>query len=457
MPAQIGTLQRLASDDLFAPMTELPSLGGSGPFVINLSSSAVPISLPSNGIAVAANTRVYQIRCMEDRRVRYRLRMGPFSSEAQADAVLKVVRDTYPAALSATATSDDLEALGDLRIEPPKPAAPTAPKAIAPAVPAATIPQLSVTVPVTPKTVPAEPVRKPALQTLAPPAETSSRNQRLVVPTLPASAPASVAAPSLTLQATPRPAVPPVLQMQVFAPAKAAPPQPTVAQIAQNFVAAALAKAPVQPKPLAAPVKPSAAPASPAAKPLPNSSTPASMLTPAPVMRSQQQPFATKQPEAAVVTAQSAKPAVPATASAKMAVSANAPVKEATAAAATDQMRWFVVELSSSDRAFDPDAVPNLDIFSVYRLYSLESIELGSVTHTLRLGFFTEQFAAKAVADYLADHYEAPAVRRVDAAERERFTERPMEARKNVEATGRHAVIEITDERYVRELRLTSV
>jgi hypothetical protein len=115
--------------------------------------------------------------------------------------------------------------------------------------------------------------------------------------------------------------------------------------------------------------------------------------------------------------------------------------------------RWFVVELATSDRAFDPDAVPNLDIFSVYRLYSVESSNQGAVKHTLRLGFFSEAIAAQAVADYLSSHYDKPAVARVSIAERERFSEQGIEARKNVEATGRHAVIEITDERYVRAPR----
>jgi hypothetical protein len=113
---------------------------------------------------------------------------------------------------------------------------------------------------------------------------------------------------------------------------------------------------------------------------------------------------------------------------------------------------WFAIELSVSDRAFDPDAVPDLDIFAAYRLYVLEAPGQGRLVHTLRLGFFGEEIAAKAVADYLVDHYPKPTVMRVSIAERERFSERRVEARKKVEATGKHAVIEITDQRYVREL-----
>jgi hypothetical protein len=54
---------------------------------------------------------VYQIQRIEDRRLRFRLRLGPFQTEEQADAQLAIVRDIYPSALTATAESDDLRAI----------------------------------------------------------------------------------------------------------------------------------------------------------------------------------------------------------------------------------------------------------------------------------------------------------------------------------------------------------
>src|SRR6202035_4967806 len=96
---------------------------------------------------------------------------------------------------------------------------------------------------------------------------------------------------------------------------------------------------------------------------------------------------------------------------------------------------------------------PNLDIFSVYRLYSVAGIDQGRIVHALRLGFFSEENAASAVASYLAAFYDKPAVKRVSSAERQRFAERRLEPRKDVGATGKHAVIEITNERFVRERR----
>ena len=115
--------------------------------------------------------------------------------------------------------------------------------------------------------------------------------------------------------------------------------------------------------------------------------------------------------------------------------------------------RWFVIQLSLAEDAFDPETVPNLDIFSVYRLYSVAGIDQGRIVHALRLGFFSEEVAAAAVAGYLTEFYDKPSIKRVSSAERQRFAEQPLEPRKDVGATGKHAVIEITSERFVRERR----
>jgi hypothetical protein len=115
--------------------------------------------------------------------------------------------------------------------------------------------------------------------------------------------------------------------------------------------------------------------------------------------------------------------------------------------------RWFVIQLSLAEDPFDPDTLPNLDIFSVYRLYSVAGIDQGRIMHALRLGFFTEEIGAGAVASYLAAFYDKPTIKRVSSAERERFAEQSLEPRKDVGATGKHAAIEITSERFVREKR----
>ena len=115
--------------------------------------------------------------------------------------------------------------------------------------------------------------------------------------------------------------------------------------------------------------------------------------------------------------------------------------------------RWFVIQLALADEAFDPDAVPNLDIFSEYRLYSVAGIDQGRIVHALRLGFFREEIGAVAVTSYLAAYWDKPTIKRVSLAERERFADQRVEARKDIGATGRHAVIEITDELVARRRR----
>jgi hypothetical protein len=117
---------------------------------------------------------------------------------------------------------------------------------------------------------------------------------------------------------------------------------------------------------------------------------------------------------------------------------------------------WFVIELATSSEAFDPDTVPNLDIFAEYRLYSVAELGKTDIVHALRVGFFGAEIAAKAVASYLSEYYDKPAIKRVSLAERERFQEQAVEARKDVGATGRHAVIEITDDLVARRKRSTS-
>jgi hypothetical protein len=118
--------------------------------------------------------------------------------------------------------------------------------------------------------------------------------------------------------------------------------------------------------------------------------------------------------------------------------------------------RWFVIQLSLAEERFDPDSLPNLDIFNEYRLYSVAGIDQGKVMHALRLGFFADEVAAAAVASYLATFYEKPAIKRISTAERDRFSDQRVEARKDVGATGRHAVIEITNERVVRGKRTSA-
>jgi hypothetical protein len=325
-----GEELRLQMDDLLAPLPETVRLGGRGPFVINLSTAGSPLEMPVRPAPGFPEAHMYRVQRIEDGRARYRLRFGPFATEDEADAVLKIVRKNYPSSLTATADAEDLRLIAVIHTKatagaaPPLAVAPTASVAVAP--PAALVPT-AVASPAAPK-----PAAKPAL-------------------------------------ASPAAAKPMPQKMPVLARSKTA---------------------------------------SPGAKPLGATTAAATDAVRA---------LALLEPDADV------------------------------------NWRWFVIQLSVTAEPVDPATVPKLDIFDVYRLYSVAGIIDGRIVHALRVGFFAEQPAAAAVAGYLAAFYDKPAIKRVSAAERDRFAEKSLEPRKDMGATGKQAVIEITNERFVRTAR----
>jgi hypothetical protein len=350
-------------EDLLAPLPEKARLGGPGPFVINLSASYAPIDLPAKGIAGFGNTHVYQMQRIEDGRPRYRLRLGSFANEDEADAALPKVRDIYPSALTATADADDLRTIAALRAK----AAASQPIAERPA------------------EKPAEkPMVKAAVEAAVKPA----------APLIPAAAKAPSAAAAVPV--APR-------------------------LITPQQKAAVLAPAPL----------------------LSRANAPASVLAPTPTLS-----------RASVPAPASRQVDLPSKGA--LSIESTQTIRALTQLELEDDpaSRWFAIQLSLSEEPFDPETLPNLDIFSVYRLYSVAGIDNGRIVHALRLGFFTEQIAAGAVASYLTAFYDKPAIKRVSAAERERFADQSLQARKDVGATGKQAVIEITNERYVREKRV---
>jgi hypothetical protein len=639
-----GEIWHLSIEDLFQPVQEAPRLGGDGPFVINLSVSTAPISVPTKAFTNSPlSAHVYQIQVTEDGRTRYRLRFGPFASEDQADAVLAEVRDTYPGALTATASASDLRVIGtmqakaDQRSAAPKPAdlvieksvsqkiaaqkaapeaallaaaqatprkaAPrkaavqesavsqkpevpeisidiawptpelgvppsmpqrTAPPTLPPPKPQWALPELDVPLPTIQKqpaaaVAPAAalaPVAKEALAsaaapqpfelTLAPPYSIASAPVLTEV-VMPAKSPApktaapkpiAIAAPVLTDAVAPKSKAPPppphaapAVVVTAAAPVKA-PPKPEVAPASKPEIAppskqemappsklelappsklevappSKLELAPPSKLELAPPSKLELAPPSklelaPPSK-LEIAPPPKKAIAPPPKqnMTPPLKPAAPKSaapveaPKAAPVVTQSvatarrgwpkfrmspAKPMPNKLTSLQHVVVATAPIPAPREVKKLDEpleslestqtiraltpkeledneaSRWFVIQLALADHAFDPDAVPNLDIFGEYRLYSVAGLDQGRVVHALRLGFFREEIGAVAVASYLAAFWDKPTIKRVSLAERERFAEQRVEARKDVGATGKHAVIEITDELVARRRRST--
>jgi hypothetical protein len=588
-----GEIWHLSIEDLFQPVQEAPRLGGEGPFVINLSVSTAPISIPTKAFAACSDAHVYQIQVTEDGRTRYRLRLGPFANEDEADAILAVVRDTYPGALTATASASDLRVIGNMQakvasrhpgLQKPRDTVVTersAPQKVAAEIRAAEKPtkdnadaEISIDIAwptpelVVPPTRPvrAAPIVAPAAAptVVVPPVAVAplelapewalppldiplpdSRETKwaakvapvlteVVVPAakvpLPKiAAPTPLAAPVLTEALMPKSKVPVVPALEVTAPRTAAPiaatparvvaqpaaPKPTAiapATVVVTPAPAQIASTPHEPAPkqAAAPAKPSppkiAAPPPKFVAPLPKIAAPPPKIAAppprfvaplpkiaaplpkiaakmaAPMAAEKSAPVLTQSvlshSKAATKLRQSAmKPSANRLTSLQHVVVATAPAPAArevkkldvpleslestqTMRALTptelednEASRWFVIQLALADHAFDPDAVPNLDIFSEYRLYSVAGLDQGRVVHALRLGFFREEIGAVAVASYLAAYWDKPTIKRVSLAERERFADQRVEARKDIGATGRHAVIEITDELVARRQR----
>jgi hypothetical protein len=577
-----GEIWHLSIEDLFQPVQEAPRLGGDGPFVINLSVSTAPIDVPAKSFAGCRDAHIYQIQVTEDGRTRFRLRIGPFITEDEADATLAEVRDTYPGALTATASDSDLRVIGTMQAKADarqssaqKPIEKAVPKLAAPPAVAsektaavASVPQKDVEVTVAPKASIAKPTvevdeeisidiawptpelaipRAPPPRALpeilasspqvkSAPAAQAPRDlaQQWSLPELDIPLPNRVAAatkvaPTLTevVTAVVKPAAPktiasapvammaPVLTEAVVPIARAPATKPAAAKVAAPIAAPPLTLAPpftVAPTPAVAPtlavarapaIKPPVITPSPATKAIPSIAPPPATkpsaaagpakaaATPAPSTPKRTVPVANK--GAPVLTQSVASHAksfasklrastfntsankltslqhvVVATAPAPAAREVKKLDKPLDSLESTQTMRaltpieledieasrWFVIELAQADQAFDPDAVPNLDLFDEYRLYSVAGVDQGRAVHALRLGFFREEIGAVAVASYLAAYWDKPTIKRVSLAERERFAVQRVEARKDVGATGRHAVIEITDELVARRRRI---
>lgn len=383
-----GDIWHLSIDDLLSPLAETQRLGGPGPFVINLSASSAPLTLPNKEFSSGPGVHAYQIQRLEDRRPRYRLRLGPFTTEDEAEAMLAIVRHVYPGALTATADADDLKALAAFK---PKTAAiAVEPQVSTPAAVPSPLAAAQATIPVLCDSVDGDTVM--LLRAAAPArsaSETTAARPPAALPAAAAAAPRPTAAARTPAAAAPRPASP-------------------LAAGATPRTAAAPAATPVR-TPVATAPRPTA-PAAPAAREAAAGVSPAIDST---------------QTLRALTTRELQEPAA----------------------------RWYVIQLSLAREPFDPDALPNLDIFNEYRLYSVAGLDQGHIVHALRLGFFAEDAAAAAVASYLGAFYDKPTVKRISVAERERFRDQRVEARKDIGATGRHAVIEITGEMHVRARR----
>jgi hypothetical protein len=339
--------------------------------------------------------------------------------------------------------SGRFDALATSRLKASKPAAPATPVAAAkPATPPA--PQ---TIP--PKMDTAASVRVPAL-TFSDPVPTAATAQKSNGPAEPYHVAKGVKIEDVEDFELDLFEDPPTLPAKSAA--KAPAPAPAVANKKAPTPPVATKPA-VAAKP-AAPAKPviPAAPAAPVAKKIETPAKPAAPVAakPAPVAAKPAAPA----PVAAKPAPAAAKPVVPVLPVRDSAlVHPNLDSTQTIRALTTEEMndaaqeKWFAIQLAVSDQPVNLDAMPHLDIFEAYSLYSVATAGSGKIVHSLRLGFFKEDVSAEAVSGYLKTFFASPSVIRISVAEQARFKDAPQPRRAEPAEEPKSNVVDLNNAR----------
>jgi hypothetical protein len=413
-------LRRPGIDDPLAPPAVEQRLGERDPYVITLSASSAPLSIPPKEMVNWDQLHVYQVEREEDGRRRYRLRLGPISSELEADVILASVREHYPAAFRATADEDDLRAITAATI---KVATVMAPKS------AAQDPRDVVIRRVEGAKQKHAPQRSERPVDLNAPVGTHAANVHVpqaerhsVTRTADARSAGITSHPPAILTSPPAPLRP--IQKSPSAPQTALAPSSAPNSPPLKAMDAPVNRDAPRTQGGAAPVPKDARPVTIKSAPLPTDPRPAPPTATAPAAPVAQQLH--PRPLPAVDSTRTLRALTPTD-------------------LADDQLaKWFAIELAVGKDAFRPDDVLSLDLFKEFNLYSTTKLDQGQLLHALRLGFFLDEAAAQVVAEYLRGYFDAPTVKRVGASERERFAEGRVAARKISEATGVHEFVELS-------------
>ncbi|HEY4366549.1 MAG TPA: hypothetical protein VGN07_04885 [Steroidobacteraceae bacterium] len=493
---------------------------GSALFVINLCASMAPVPLAGKTLPGLDNYRVYQVSRVEDGRTRYRLRLGFFPSEADAETVLAGVREKYPTAFTACLCEEDRKfARGYVSAAPslddtqrqkrpvalvPVAAAPTA-TAVDPSKSAAPIRAPAKTSAPEKTVQPAVVAIKPA----APIATSATHSPKVSAPQATeielSWEPEIAARVAESMRVAPAPAVKDASEIELSwespsLPQKLAnePTRSTLAIPVATSVAAPVAavsapieltlESTVEPRAEVTQAKPSDAPfhvgkgvdipaislslAAEADAPATNAARPE---VPASKPAIKAPPAAAKEMPKRNGLAAVNKPAAPTPATRIASAVANTPplhrtaqpahppgmsafaaeldstqtIRALTSAELNDasQEKWFAIQLAVSEQPVNLDAMPHLDIFEAYRLYSVASAGSGKIVHSLRLGFFREAVSAEAVGGYLKTFFPNPSVLRISTAEQTRFKDAPAHKPAAADTKNEAKVLDLSDAR----------
>lgn len=399
------------------PGNFLPPAAAGPRFVVNLCASTTPVGLVQPTHAGLKRFTFFVSRRLEEGRERFRLHMGYFDTQEEAEKILDLVRDVYPGAWAGAAPGIRLRARAAAAAAEAAPAAeraverasepqavaapasvsaPVAAPVLSSAPPAAIAPAVVVTA------APA-PIAAPVAQ----PVQPATVIQLELVPDRPRAIPAPIvefepakdkdnaAAAARSLNDV-RAAINSLDEVSAASSGVHTTIAPTVAMpaIVPTILRTAPPAALKAPVPVQAPVKAAVKAADstlegPAVLRLLETARPATAAKPRPIYA---QVGAPRQPVAAAPTptAPRAEPAL------------------------------FAVQLLWSVQSIDMTKIPQLAIFSAYTLYGAEGNRDGRRWYGLRLGFFTDAVSAKQVAQYVRSEFTSVSVVPVSVRERAR-------------------------------------
>lgn len=92
-----------------------------------------------------------------------------------------------------------------------------------------------------------------------------------------------------------------------------------------------------------------------------------------------------------------------------------------------NQQKWFSIQLVVSDRPFNLETMPRLDVFALYRLYAVQGRLGTKACYALRMGFFNDRQSAQTLCSDIQALFRAASVVQVSAAEQARFEKAPSQ------------------------------
>jgi hypothetical protein len=365
-------------------------------FVINLCASTSPMALTHPNTPELKRYTFFVSRQREDGRERFRLHMGYFASQEEAESLLATVRDVYPAAWAGPAPTS-----GVPRRARPIGAAPTIVSAAAViAAPAASPPSAL------PPQVAAPPVMAPAV--VAPAVAPSAAAQPVAVAPPRMAAPMAAAktsgakdAPVLEAMSNVRNVLAQLDGSVRTAPAVAARPEASAPAVKPTAVASAAAPASAPTIVPPAPVV-QARPATPVRSELNASQTLQVLEAATPVASVDVEEDLPEVSDVRVVTPEDTQT-----------------LRDIDLDAKNNAPPCFAVQLVWAVSPIDVASLPHLAIFDAYTLYNVEGSRQGRKWYGLRLGFFSDPNSATQVAHYVRSDYQAVAVVPVAIKERD--------------------------------------